>query len=97
LWGDPFHITIGLYSSYILDHLYSLRIRVRARVLIVETIHVRHEKEEIGVHHGGCDGGQCIVVAELDLSYGQRVVLIDDGYDAHLQQFSDGILGIEIS
>jgi hypothetical protein len=54
------------------------------RVLVVQTVDVGHEEEEIGVDHGGGDGGEGVVVAKLDFRHGQRVVLVDDGDDAHV-------------
>lgn len=47
--------------------------------------------------HGRGDGGQRVIVAKLDFGYGQRIVLIDDGDNAHVQQLLNGVLGIEVS
>lgn len=46
--------------------------------------------------HGGRDGGQGVVVAELDLGDGEGVVFVDDGDDAHLKELVDRVDRIEV-
>lgn len=65
-------------------------------VLVVQAIDVRHQEQVIGLYHTRRDGTQCIVVSKLDLRDGQRVVLVDNGYDAHTQQLDEGVLRILI-
>jgi len=67
------------------------------RVLVVQTVDIGHEEEEVGVNHGCRDGGEGVVVTKLDFGHGQRVVLVDDGDDAHVQELVDGPLRIEIA
>lgn len=67
-----------------------------ARVLVVETVDVGHEEEVVGTDHGGSDGGQGVVVAEFDLRYGEGVVFVDDGNDAHVEQFRKGVLSVHV-
>lgn len=46
--------------------------------------------------HGSRDGGQGVVVAELDLGDGEGVVFVDDGDDAHLKELVDRVDRIEV-
>ena len=39
--------------------------------------------------------GEAVVVAELELAYGNRVVFIDNGQHAPLQEFREGVAGVE--
>ena len=74
-----------------------MSVGVRPRVLVVQTVDIGHEEEEVRVDHGGGDGREGVVVAKLDFGHGQRVVLVDDGNHAHVQQLVDGPLRIEIA
>lgn len=89
--------TVGDEGGNVVDDFDGLGIGVGTRVLVVQAVDVGHEEQEVGVHHGGGDGGEGVVVAELDLGDGQRVVLVDDGDDSHVEELVDGVLGIEIS
>lgn len=68
-----------------------------SRVLIVETIHIRHKKQEISMDHSCCDCREGIIVTEFDFRNSQGVVFIDDWDDTHVQQGIEGVLGIEVS
>ena len=59
--------TVDFEGRDILDELHRLGIGVTPRIAVVETIHVRHEKQIIGLNHGGGDGGEGVIVAEFDL------------------------------
>lgn len=51
----------------VLDDPDRLRVRVFSRVVGVQAVDVGHEEKVVGVDHVGRDGGQGVVVAELDL------------------------------
>jgi hypothetical protein len=53
---------------------------VGARVLVVEAVYVCHEEEVVCVDHGGCYGGEGVVVAEFDF-LGVLVVVFMKGVD----------------
>ena len=59
------------------------RVRVGARVVRVQAVHVREQEQKVCAHEGGGDGRERVIVAELDLADGQRVVFVDNGDDAH--------------
>ena len=46
--------------------------------------------------HGCCDGAEGVVVAKLDFLDAESVVLVDDGDDAHVEEFDEGVLSIEV-
>lgn len=89
-------LTISDNVCDVLHNLNGLRVWVGARVLVIETIDVCHEKQMVGVDHGSRNGRQGVVITELDFGDGQRVVLVDNGDDAHVQQRVECVLGIEI-
>ena len=89
--------TVCYERADVLDHLDGVGVGVGPRVLVVQAVDVGHEEEQVRVHHGGGDGREGVVVAKLDLRHGQRVVLVDDGDHAHLQQLVHGPLGVEIA
>src|SRR5687767_8503025 len=78
--------TISLDISNILDDFDGACVRMSPWVLVIETIHICHEEEHIGVNHGRCDSGQGVVVAELDFRDSQGVILIDNGNDTHVKK-----------
>lgn len=88
---------VGNESANVFDNLDRLGVRVGSGVLIIKTVDVGHEEEQISVDHGGGDGGQSVVVTKLDFGYGQRIVLIDDGDHAHVEQLMHSVLRIEVS
>jgi len=88
--------TIGHELSNVFYHLDRLCIGVRPRVLVIQAVDIGHEEEDVGVHHGGRDGRQCVIVAKLDFRYGQRIVFIDDGDDTHVKELMDSVLSIEV-
>lgn len=49
-------LTIGNKGTDIFHNLDWLGVRVSSGVLVIETVDVGHEEEEIGVDHGGGDG-----------------------------------------
>lgn len=78
-------LTIGLYGSYVLHHLDRLRIWMCSRVLVIQTIHIRHEEQQVRMDHGGCDGRQGIIVTEFDLRNCQGIVFVHNRDDPHIQ------------
>lgn len=89
-------LTISLEGSDVLYYLDGFRIGVPARVLVVQAVDVCEKEEEVGVDHGGCDGRQCVIVAKLDFGHGERVVLVDNGDDSHVEELVERVLRIEI-
>lgn len=85
-----------MYGCYILHYLDGLGVRVCARVLVVQTVDIGHEKQEVRVDHACCDGRQRVVVTKLDLRDCQGVVLIHDGDDTQVQQLVERVLRIQI-
>ena len=59
-------ITINLETRYILHYLDRLRIGMCARVVGVQAVDIRHEKQIIRINHSCSDGGQCVVISEFD-------------------------------
>ena len=49
-------------------------------VLIEEAVDVGEEHQEVGAHQVADQGGQVVVVAELELVGGHGVVFVDDGH-----------------
>ncbi len=52
---------------------------------------IGEDKELVGAHHAGDQGGEGVVIAELNLCGADRIVLVDDGYDAAGEEALDGI------
>ena len=80
-----------------LHHRQMRRGRVLARVGGVEPVDIRQQDQRIGAGHLGDAGGQPVVVAEADLGGGDRVVLVDDGDAAELEQGAEGGAGIQVA
>lgn len=63
-----------------------LRLRILARVGVVQAVDVGEDDKQVGLAHARDDGGQRIIIAEvfdvLELGGRDRVVLVDDGHDA---------------
>lgn len=88
--------TISLEDGEVVDDFNGLCIGVGSRILVVQTVDICHEEQQIRVNHGCSDGREGIVVAKLDFRNRKGVVLIDDGNDAHVQQLIECVLGIQI-
>lgn len=73
--------TISLDVCNIVNDLDWFRVGELAGVLVIKTVDIGHEEQEVGVYHSSRYGRQGIVVAELDLRYGQCIVLIDNRND----------------
>ena len=52
----------------------------------VEPVDVGEQHQQIGADHGGDAGGEAVVVAIADLAGRDRVVLVDDGHGAQVEQ-----------
>ena len=65
----------------------------------VETIDVGEEEQPIGLHGGGEQRTEFVVVAEGAHQFADRdaVIFVDDGNDAQLHQFVQGILQILVA
>lgn len=87
---------VGFEVRDVFDDFDGLCVGVLPRVGVVETVDVRHEEEVVCLHHAGCDGAQGVVVAKFDFRDGQGVVLVDDGDDAHVEKFEEGVLCVLI-
>ena len=61
----------------------------------VEPFNIGEDEQQIGLDQSRDQRRQGVVVAELDLIDGDRVVFIDDRDDAHLQQGQQGVAGIQ--
>lgn len=55
-----------------------------------QRIHVAEQQQCVGTHHLRDKRGQPIIVTEMNLVGGDRVVLVDDRHHAHAQQRTQG-------
>lgn len=90
-------LTISIDGGDVVNNLDRDSIGVGAGILVVETVNVCHEEEEVCVNHGGSDGGECVIVTKLDLRDGEGIVFVDNGDDAHVKKLVDGILSIDVA
>src|SRR5262249_39817614 len=67
------------------------------RVPRVEPVDVGEKNEEVGLDQMGYEGGQVVVVADLDLLHRDRVVLVDDAQDAVAQEGEERVAGVEVA
>ena len=67
---------------------------VGARILVVQTVHIRHKEEVIRLDHTRSYSTQRIVVTKLDFCDGQSIVLVHNRNDTHAQEFNECILRI---
>jgi hypothetical protein len=65
-WGAGEGHTIDLKGSDVFDNLDGLCVGVGTGVVGVETVDVGHEEEVVCVDHSGGDGGEGVIVTELD-------------------------------
>ena len=72
------------------------RFRGRFSEVFDEAVDGRQDDEQVGRKQRGDEGGELVVVAELDLGEGDRVVLVDDGDDAVGQQRDEGVAGVQM-
>ncbi len=49
------------------------------------------------MNHGRGDGGEGVIVTELDFGDGKGIVLIDNGDDTNVQELIEGILSVDIA
>lgn len=92
-WGRS---TVCCERRDIFYDLDGLGVRVCPGVLVIQAVDICHEEEIIGVNHRGGDGGEGIIVSELDFGHGDGVVLVDDGNDAHFEELGERVLSIEV-
>ena len=64
-------------------------------VLIEEAVDVGEEHQEVGAHQVADQGGQVVVVPELQLVGGHGVVFVDDGHHLPAQQGEEGVPGVQ--
>ena len=64
-------------------------------VLIEEAVNVGEEHQEVGPHQVADQGGQVVVVPELQLVRGHGVVFVDDGHHLPAQQGEEGVPGVQ--
>ena len=76
--------------------MYKLRCGIFAWVRGVEAFLVSQNDQRIRLHQVRYQSTQGVVVTELDLVVDHRVVFVDDGHHAQLQQGEQGGTGIEI-
>ncbi len=67
----------------------------RFGVAVIEAFRVGHADDEVGLGDVGDDGGEMVVVAELDLVDGDGVVFVDDGDDVPLHEGGEGVLHVD--
>ncbi|MNX75548.1 hypothetical protein D3C86_1070240 [compost metagenome] len=74
-------------------------VRVLVGILVVEPVHVREDREPVGIHQLGDQRREGVVVAELQLVDGHRVVLVDDGHHPHVmvQEGPQRVGGVQIT
>jgi hypothetical protein len=89
--------TISFQGTDVLNHINGTGIGVSARVTVIETVDISHEKEEIGVNHGGRNGGKGVVVTELNFGNSKSIVFIDNGNDANVKKLIKSILSVDIT
>ena len=70
------------------------RARVASRIGREDAVLVGQEHEQARVAELGHEGREHVVVAELDLVDGDRVVLVQDGHRARLEQRAEGGAGV---
>ena len=63
----------------------------------VEPVHVGEQDQEVGVDQMRDEGGEIVVVADLDLVHGHRVVLVDDGQDAEVEEREERVARVEVA
>ena len=71
--------------------------------LVVDAVHVRHEQEQVGADEDGEASGQAVVVLdadealEVDVLFGRRgdrVVRVEDGHDAQVEELAQSRLQV---
>ncbi|MPN35463.1 hypothetical protein SDC9_182961 [bioreactor metagenome] len=62
------------------------RVRVRPRVVVVQSVDIREDQRHIRIDERCDHRGERIVVAEFEFFDGDRVVFVDDGNHAPLQE-----------
>ena len=68
-----------------------------ARILRIKTIDVGEKHEPLGRDHAGHARGEAVIVAIADLACGDRVVLVDHGHCAELDQRLQGRARVQIA
>lgn len=68
LFAEPFDVVA---------HQDGARVRVRARVVGVQTVDVGHQEQVVGLDHAGRDGRERIVVTKFDFLWGGCVCVCD--------------------
>ena len=63
----------------------------------VEPVDVGEEDQEIGVDEVGDEGGEIVVVANLNLVHRHRVVLVDNGQHPEVHEGEERIARVEIA
>ena len=74
-----------------------LRPGLRPRVGGVEAVDVGGDEQGVGIHQRGHDRGEVVVVAQLELVDGDRVVLVDHRQRTERQQFLQRRARIEVA
>src|SRR5207248_427006 len=80
-----------------LDGVQLAGVAADGRVGRVEAVHVGQQHQQVGLDEGGDQGAQVVVVADLDLLDGHRVVLVDDRQDAEAQQGQQRVARVEVA
>lgn len=89
--------TISFKGTDVLNHVNGAGIGVSARVAVIETVDISHEKEEIGVNHGSRNGGKSVIVTELDFGNSKSIVFIDNGNNTNIKELIKSILSVDIT
>ena len=63
---------------------------------VVEGVDVGEQHERVGADQVGHEGREPVVVAEADLVGGDRVVFVDDGHHAEVEQPVEGAQGVGV-
>ena len=79
----------------LIDLRYEPCVFVASRIIGIETVYVREEYQKIRIYQSSHNCRKSIVIAELYLIRGYRIVLIHYGYDPELQQLFEGVPCIE--
>jgi len=61
----------------------------------IETVDIRQDDQQVRVGKMDHHARKIVVVAELDLIYGNGVVLVDDGHDAVLEEHLERVSRVQ--
>ena len=69
---------------------------VRRRIRCVISVDIRQDDDQVRVGQAAHEGGHVVVVPDFEVVQGDRIVFIDNGNDAHFQQFHKRVARIDV-